>query len=116
MAEAVKQILQPGCPFCERIAAREWTFIYPDSAYFEPLNPVTPGHLLVIPLHHVADATIDPDITARTMRAAAWLAGQSGESCNIITSVGETATQTVPHLHLHVVPRHLGDGLHLPWS
>ena len=37
-------------------------------------------------------------------------------SCNLITSVGAAATQTVKHLHIHIVPRHEGDGLHLPWT
>ena len=38
-----------------------------------------------------------------------------GES-NLITSIGPAATQTVPHLHLHLVPRRPGDGLPLPWT
>ena len=37
-------------------------------------------------------------------------------SANLITSIGAAATQTVFHLHVHVVPRHEGDGLLLPWS
>jgi hypothetical protein len=36
--------------------------------------------------------------------------------CNLITSVGADATQSVRHLHIHVVPRREGDGLMLPWS
>lgn len=37
-------------------------------------------------------------------------------AANIITSRGSAATQTVYHLHLHVVPRREGDGLGLPWT
>jgi histidine triad (HIT) family protein len=47
------------------------------------------------------------------MSAAAELATPP---CNIITSAGSDATQTVFHLHLHVVPRRAGDGLALPWT
>jgi histidine triad (HIT) family protein len=43
------------------------------------------------------------------------MAAETGP-CNIITSVGAEATQTVFHLHLHVVPRRFGDGLALPWT
>ena len=35
---------------------------------------------------------------------------------NVITSAGRAATQTVMHLHFHLVPREPGDGLMLPWS
>ncbi|WP_456228936.1 HIT family protein [Streptomyces sp. YJ-C3] len=80
-----------------------------------PLAAVTPGHVLVIPRAHVADVGVDPAVSARTMRRAAELAADLGE-CNIITSRGESATQTVFHLHLHVLPRYPEDGLALPWA
>lgn len=109
---------QSGCPFC-RIAEHDPDAqimrVVGDAFVIEPLNPVTPGHLLVIPIKHVADAAQDPHTTAATMHAAALVARDTG-SCNIITSVGAAATQTVRHLHLHVVPRCAGDGLRLPWT
>jgi diadenosine tetraphosphate (Ap4A) HIT family hydrolase len=37
-------------------------------------------------------------------------------AANFITSAGRDATQTVFHLHIHIVPRHAGDGLALPWT
>lgn len=109
------------CVFC-RIAAgtepAEIVFEWPDAVAFRPLNPVTDGHLLVIPRAHVADALEDTVVTASTMARAADAAfgvlRRSG--CNLITSVGIDATQTVFHLHIHVVPRRPGDGLLLPWS
>lgn len=88
----------------------------------EPLGPVAAGHLLVIPVQHVTDWTIDPDVTSRVMYVAAkyadsqrWGPGDVSES-NLITSAGAAATQTVKHLHAHIVPRRPGDGLKLPWS
>lgn len=80
-----------------------------------PLNPVTQGHVLVIPRQHVDDAAEDVTTTMITMRYAALVA-RLMKPCNIITSVGAEATQTVFHLHIHVVPRRAGDGLLLPWS
>jgi histidine triad (HIT) family protein len=105
------------CPFCAIVhdgapatIVREWA----DAIALVPLGPVTEGHLLVIPKAHVSDFTEDPDVSAATMRAAAELAASTGP-CNIITSKGREATQSVFHLHLHLVPRAAGDGLALPW-
>lgn len=92
------------------------------TAIFEPLNPVTPGHLLVAPKRHIQDALEDPALAARVMQDAAecvgWLrrADKRYGSVNLITSVGAPATQSVFHMHLHIVPRSHGDGLHLPWT
>lgn len=107
-----------SCPFCDRIERGEFDYSDPHAVAFEPLNPVTPGHLLVVPRVHVRDAGVSPGITARTMALAAAIAGPADdvESFNLITSAGSTATQTVMHLHIHIVPRREGDGLHLPWT
>ncbi|MFG2844229.1 HIT family protein [Kitasatospora sp. NPDC048296] len=86
---------------------------WPDALALHPLGPVTPGHLLVVPLRHVPDVTTDPEVSAALMRRVAEIATPP---CNVITSAGEVATQTVFHAHLHVLPRSCGDGLLLPWS
>lgn len=111
----------PDCPFCQRIAAGEyesWTDD-PDVVWFEPLNPVTRGHLLFIPVHHVTDALASPYEAGLVMEIAARWASKNlhdPRACNLITSVGTEATQSVHHCHLHLVPRRPGDGLLLPWS
>lgn len=106
------------CPFCEINAGRtpaqfvdEWS----DAIAIAPLNPVVEGHTLVIPKTHVADFAEDPTVSAATMRRAAQLASGSGHAMNLITSRGREATQSVFHLHLHLVPRAENDGLALPW-
>lgn len=87
-----------------------------------PLNPVVEGHFLVIPKNHVSDAYVSPTAAAAAVGDAAqwaWLMSERDSryrSVNIITSVGALATQTVFHLHIHVVPRTEGDGLTLPWT
>lgn len=107
------------CPFCA-IAAddRHGQILHRAEHAFviEPLGPVTPGHRLVIPYTHVADATADPHLAGQVVELAARYAAQTGEQCNIITSVGPLATQTVFHLHVHVVPRREHDALALPWT
>ena len=75
------------------------------------VDHITPGHLLVVPRRHVADALEDPELTGRVMAGAAALAASRRlHPCNIMTSAGREATQSVFHLHLHIVPRAAGDG------
>jgi histidine triad (HIT) family protein len=107
------------CPFCARIAAGEFDYSDRTAVAFEPLNPVTEGHLLVVPRKHVSDAGADPVTAGQAMEFAAMIAGPlefSDWHYNLITSAGSAATQTVRHLHIHLVPRREGDGLSLPWT
>lgn len=104
--------------FCEIIgktASAEIVDEWEESIAIVPLNPVTDGHILVIPRTHVRDAVSFPDLTALVMKRVALVAGDRAP-CNIITSVGEIATQTVFHLHVHIVPRRPNDFLALPWT
>lgn len=105
------------CVFCQRVTRGEYEPTWLEKVVrFEPLNPVTPGHMLFVPKPHVPDAASNPIVTAGVMSAASeWVHDEVGEA-NIITSVGSAATQTVFHLHIHVVPRKPGDGLALPWT
>ena len=106
------------CVFCAIAAGdapatvvREWD----DVLAIRPRGGVNEGHVLVIPRTHVADAGVDPAVSARTMACAAELMAELPDA-NIITSKGEAATQTVYHLHIHVVPRSAEDALPLPWT
>lgn len=112
------------CIFCEIIAGRAPAKFLADgisSVMIEPLGPVVSGHLLVMPKTHVKDAYEEPYVTAKTMNdAASWariFADRDPRyiSANLITSIGRPATQSVFHLHIHVVPRAVNDGLALPW-
>ncbi|MER5817382.1 HIT domain-containing protein [Streptomyces californicus] len=107
-----------ACVFCRIVAGqapadviREWE----DVIAIRPLHPVTPGHVLVIPHTHVPDVGERPLVSARAMACAAELAADLA-AVNVITSKGSAATQTVAHLHLHIVPRTAGDALSLPWT
>jgi histidine triad (HIT) family protein len=108
------------CVFCDIIAGRSPAKAVHRGQYamaFEPLNPVTQGHTLVVPFEHVQDALDKPEVTGRAMQYASDISWRLGYApLNIITSVGPEATQTVFHLHIHLVPRSPGDGLALPWS
>ncbi|NUS57067.1 MAG: HIT domain-containing protein [Streptomycetaceae bacterium] len=114
--------MRPDCVFCRpRTIATPVTVVRAPTSHleclvFEPLNPVTPGHLLVVPTLHVESAAADPYVAAAAMEVAAEHIHERRLSANIITSIGADATQTVSHLHVHIVPRVAGDGLHLPWT
>lgn len=87
--------------------------------FVRPLNPITPGHLLVIHREHTdsaADGLKGPTYASECMHFAAGYVRKQGIQANIITSIGPDATQSVMHTHLHVVPRTEGDGLPLPWT
>lgn len=106
------------CAFCAIVAGIEpANFVehWPDAVAFTPLDPVNEGHTLVVPKQHVDNAVQDPEVTGVTMQRAAALATR-WPSSNILTSVGAPATQSVFHLHIHVVPREPGDQLMLPWG
>lgn len=107
------------CVFCKIVAGKAPAKIVTRGLHaiaFAPLHPVTEGHLLVVPKRHVTDFAQDSKTTRRTMALASRLAYWIGGDCNLITSKGPLATQTVFHLHVHLVPRRTGDGLWLPWT
>lgn len=109
--------LQTDCVLCQKLDRGDEdlaTDPFRPAARFEPLNPVTPGHMLFIPTWHAEHRDVTGLTTA--MRAAYNYATAAGHDFNLITSSGSAATQTIPHLHVHYVPRHEGDGLHLPWT
>jgi histidine triad (HIT) family protein len=113
------------CEFCAiaRGENRSAEIVCEETSWiaFFPLNPATPGHTLVIPRVHVADLwKVDPTLGAELMDAVirvgrAINAALSPEGMNLITSAGETAEQTVFHLHLHLVPRWHRDGFGRIW-
>lgn len=86
---------------------------WPGALAIVPRDPVIDGHVIVLPKAHVSDARTDPSLTGYVMTCAAVYAP---DGANLITSIGRAATQTVMHLHVHVVPRRDGDQLSLPWD
>lgn len=118
-AKPADDVPDDACVFCQivdRKAPVKHLIRVRGSVIFEPLNPVTPGHMLVVPEKHVSDAGDLTEVTGAVMREAAKYADEHYDSYNLITSAGEAATQSVFHLHVHIVPRRFGDGLALPWT
>lgn len=108
------------CIFCAIVTGRaEASVVYEDEMVvaFMDLNPVTPGHLLVVPREHAvgledidAPTAIRVWSVAHDMARALRRSGIRCEGINIFLCDGEAAFQTVFHFHLHVIPRYAGDG------
>jgi superfamily II DNA or RNA helicase/HKD family nuclease/diadenosine tetraphosphate (Ap4A) HIT family hydrolase len=103
-----------ACPFCEPDAER----VFFRSAAVIGLwdrFPVSPGHALLTPVRHCAtwfDATRDEQsalIDAIDVAKRAIEAIHSPDGYNIGINAGAAAGQTVPHLHVHLIPRYQGD-------
>jgi histidine triad (HIT) family protein len=116
--------LEEGCDFCEIVAKDEPARIVMRServVAFFPLEPATLGHTLIVPTDHIPDIWALDDATAvilthATLRvAAAVRTALSPDGLNIIQSNGAAATQTIQHLHVHVVPRWAGDDMGRIW-
>lgn len=107
-----------NCPFCAVLhnqAPGEILENWGDVIALKPLNPVTDGHTLIIPTAHVTSASSNPLAASRAAECAAKFA-RIFPDYNLILNQGAAASQSVEHLHWHVVPRIPGDGLTLPWS
>jgi histidine triad (HIT) family protein len=89
-------------------------------AVFMDIQPVVPGHMLVVPRRHAAYvAELKEEegtaIFETARRAAAALRGSTlrCEGVNFFLADGEAAMQEIFHVHLHVIPRYEGDGFGL---
>lgn len=100
------------CPFCrpERIVGETEMFYLVRDAY-----PVNEGHiLLVLKRHEPSFLEITPqewnDLYVAVQDAWRLLADQLGaDQFNVGVNVGAAAGQTIPHVHVHVIPRYPGD-------
>ena len=111
------------CVVCRLVRREEEVTVVHEDArtvVFLDIQPVVRGHLLVVPRAHAAVlADLDPDDGAAVFRAgqrAAAALRASGLPCegvNLFLADGEAAGQDVFHAHLHVIPRHAGDGFGL---
>lgn len=87
---------------------------------FMDLNPVTPGHVLVVPrVHAVGLEELDEDTSAHVWRIghrvgrALRRSGLPCEGVNLFLADGEAAFQEIFHFHLHVFPRFQGDSFRI---
>jgi histidine triad (HIT) family protein len=98
------------------------SIIYQDDVCcaFTDIQPVNPGHVLVIPIRHAEYlADLDEETGMHMFRIAQRIAEAirastiTCEGVNLFLADGEMAGQEVFHVHLHVIPRYDGDGFGL---
>ena len=103
-----------SCPFCTKISER----IVEENEYAIWIYdgfPVSSGHSLILPKRHVASFF---DVTHKERLAMLFLVDRAKtkaqethhpDAFNIGINDGQSAGQTVPHVHLHLIPRYNGD-------
>ncbi|SEA29498.1 histidine triad (HIT) family protein [Lachnospiraceae bacterium NK3A20] len=114
-----------NCIFCKiangEIPSRT---LYEDEEFrvIMDLGPATRGHALILPKEHYANLfEIPADTAARAMQVAKKVGTQIVEKLganglNVVQNNGECAGQTVPHFHIHLIPRYQDDGQHILWK
>ena len=109
---------QPGCVFCQIAAGEKPAHVVLDDERFLAFLDVRPlfeGHVLLVPREHHETLWDLPDdllapLTAHT-RSLAVAVREAMGAAGIFTAINNVVSQSVPHLHVHVVPRNRKDGL-----
>jgi histidine triad (HIT) family protein len=108
----------PSCVFCKIIQGKILAHrVYEDDETFAflDINPLFPGHVLVAPKPHFATLYDVPAERVGPLFQIAQRLAKAVESAveaeGTFVAINNRVSQTVPHLHIHVVPRRRGDGL-----
>jgi histidine triad (HIT) family protein len=111
-------VREPGCKFCDVVAgATEGWIVLDDehSVAFLDHRPLFPGHSLLVPRDHydtlpdlpekiLTELFLNAQVLARAMELGLGAEGS-------FVAINNRVSQSVPHMHVHVVPRTRGDGL-----
>lgn len=117
--------LDDDCIFCKIIRGEIPYFEVLEDAdvlAFMDVNPIAPGHVLVIPKHHSKDILETPPEWIGKAFAGAGRAARAvqktlaPDGINILQANGPGAKQSVFHFHVHVIPRGMDDGLTMNWE
>ena len=107
-----------SCIFCEIVAGRVPAFTVLDESAtvaFLDRAPLAPGHVLVVPRQHVETlGDLPTSEVGRYFEAVQRLAvavERGMRADGTFVAINIKISQSVPHLHVHVVPRRKGDGL-----
>ena len=103
------------CPFCNVSNEREIIAESVSAFAIYDKYPVSPGHALVIPNQHIGDyfelSVVEQiDCWELVNKVKGIISGRfNPDGYNIGINVGHSAGQTVPHVHIHIIPRYKGD-------
>ncbi|HEX9483545.1 MAG TPA: HIT family protein, partial [Gemmatimonadaceae bacterium] len=112
-----------ACTFCDIIrGAGEVSMCYEDTEVvaFLDVQPVNPGHVLVVPREHFESLEDIPyvlamhlfDVAMELAPVVKQVAGAGG--LNVVVNSGAAAGQDIFHYHVHVIPRRADDGFDIP--
>lgn len=114
------------CAFCKMISGElEAIFVYQDPicSAFMSMQPINPGHVLLMPNDHHSALVELPEETAqhffsisRQLSSSIRSSGVECEGINFYLADGKAAGQTIPHLQMHIIPRFENDGFELNFS
>lgn len=108
-------INESNCPFCHVQSSQRMLFENQSCRVLFDGFPVSPGHLLIIPKRHVASYF---DLSSEEQQALWTMVNQCKtyldeqfhpDGYNVGINVNETAGQSIPHVHIHLIPRYQGD-------
>lgn len=109
---------QPNCKFCQIAAKSLPSFVvFEDdlSLAFLDSRPLFPGHTLLIPKQHYETLIDIPDDSTgdffRNVQRLTSAVERSMEAEGTFVAINNRVSQSVPHLHVHIVPRRKKDGL-----
>ena len=115
----------PTCIFCKIVAGQLPSFkLLEDETTiaFMDINPVNPGHALAVAKGHWPTVDVIPaDVLAAVARTAQKIAKAAitvvePAGVNLVQANGPAAGQSVPHLHIHIMPRRPNDDVSLNWE
>jgi len=105
------------CVFCEIVSGDSAALVYEDddTVAFLDIRPIFPGHTLVIPrMHHETLADLPAELLSPLFANVQMLSRAvpaAVDAVGTFVAVNNKVSQSVPHLHVHVVPRRPKDGL-----
>ncbi len=114
-----------GCIFCKIVAGQIPCFKLLEDEHtiaFMDVNPVNPGHALSVARGHWPTVDVIPPAVmgavAQTAQrvAKAAMGALKPRGLNLLQANGPAAGQSVPHLHIHVLPRGQDDGATFNWE
>ena len=117
--------MSTDCVFCKiRDGQIPSARIYEDERTFAimDINPLNPGHCLVVTKVHVATLFESAEIDLAAAVATAKRVGTAlrealkPDGLNVLQANGAAAFQSVPHFHLHLIPRFVRDGKGFDWT
>lgn len=108
------------CVFCKIVAGEiPAKKVYEDDYYlaFLDIAPITKGHVVVIPKEHTATyAEVSEEVAGELGRVLRKIAPQivkllAADGFNLGLNNGRAAGQIIDHIHWHIIPRYINDGL-----